>query len=177
MAAAITSAGTAAATAMATAMATAGAASSTTSTLSSVASVATVAAATGGHIQGPGTGTSDSIPAMLSNWEFVTRAAVVQQEGALPFLHDFNARGMAALDDWRGYAAGGPISADPVYSRNEGGYQPQAPSSSANVLNRMRVYLAQDADHLMQMIANHPHTEKMVVGIAGQNGNAIRAEW
>ena len=133
--------------------------------------------ATGGRIHGPGSGTSDDVPIWASAGEFMVRYAAANQPGAGPFLEDFNRRGMAALDDWRGYAAGGPISADPVYSRNEGGYQPQAPSSSANVLNRMRVYLAQDADHLMQMIANHPHTEKMVVGIAGQNGNAIRAEW
>ncbi|WP_350316364.1 phage tail length tape measure family protein [Pectobacterium aroidearum] len=56
--------------------------------------------ADGGHVRGPGTTTSDSIPAMLSDYEFVTRAAVVQQPGALPFLHDFNQRGIAALDDW-----------------------------------------------------------------------------
>ncbi|WP_051299235.1 tape measure protein [Marinobacterium litorale] len=55
---------------------------------------------TGGLVVGPGTGTSDSIPARLSNKEFVTRAAVVEQPGALPFLSDFNQRGMAALDDW-----------------------------------------------------------------------------
>lgn len=59
-----------------------------------------VAAATGGHIRGPGTGTSDSIPAMLSDYEYVTRAAVVRQAGALDFLHDFNQRGMDALADW-----------------------------------------------------------------------------
>lgn len=57
-------------------------------------------AADGGHIQGAGTSTSDSIPAMLSNNEFVTRAAVVQQQGALDFLHDFNRHGMAALEGW-----------------------------------------------------------------------------
>ncbi|MCW2478830.1 phage tail length tape measure family protein [Candidatus Symbiopectobacterium sp. NZEC135] len=56
--------------------------------------------ADGGHVRGPGTTTSDSIPAMLSDHEFVTRAAVVQQPGALPFLHDFNQRGIAALEDW-----------------------------------------------------------------------------
>ena len=56
--------------------------------------------ATGGHVLGPGTETSDSIPAMLSNNEFVTRAAVVKQPGALSFLSDFNQRGMVALDDW-----------------------------------------------------------------------------
>lgn len=37
--------------------------------------------ATGGLITGPGTGTSDSIPAMLSNGEFVINAAAVQRLG------------------------------------------------------------------------------------------------
>ncbi|MBW5893112.1 phage tail length tape measure family protein [Pectobacterium polaris] len=61
---------------------------------------ASLFAADGGHIRGPGSTTSDSIHTMLSDYEFVTRAAVVQQPGALPFLHDFNHRGIAALDDW-----------------------------------------------------------------------------
>ncbi|MDV0623744.1 phage tail length tape measure family protein [Klebsiella variicola subsp. variicola] len=59
-----------------------------------------VFAADGGQVRGPGSTTSDSIPAMLSDQEFVTRAAVVQQPGALGFLHDFNRHGMAALEGW-----------------------------------------------------------------------------
>lgn len=161
MAAAITSAGTAAATAMATAMATAGAASSTTSTLSSVASVATVAAATGGHIQGPGTGTSDSIPAMLSNWEFVTRAAVVQQEGALPFLHDFNARGMAALDDYArrvhhstGGLAGVPAPDMPAPGLASTGLADPAKSFSATLQNAQNFYLVDDPSRIADVAFN-----------------------
>lgn len=161
MAAAITSAGTAAATAMATAMATAGAASSTTSTLSSVASVATVAAATGGHIQGPGTGTSDSIPAMLSHWEFVTRAAVVQQEGALPFLHDFNARGMAALDDYArrvhhstGGLAGIPAPDMPAPGLTSTGLADPAKSFSATLQNAQNFYLVDDPSRIADVAFN-----------------------
>lgn len=37
--------------------------------------------ATGGMIRGPGTGTSDSIPALLSNGEYVIRAAAVRKLG------------------------------------------------------------------------------------------------
>ncbi|MDL5432998.1 phage tail length tape measure family protein [Klebsiella michiganensis] len=59
-----------------------------------------VFAADGGQVRGPGTTTSDSIPAMLSDQEFVTRAAVVQQPGALDFLHAFNRHGMAAVEGW-----------------------------------------------------------------------------
>ncbi|MDT4865838.1 hypothetical protein FQZ97_1006650 [compost metagenome] len=51
----------------------------------------------GGQVRGAGTPTSDSIPALLSDQEFITRAAVVQQPGALEFLHQFNRHGMAAL--------------------------------------------------------------------------------
>lgn len=41
--------------------------------------------ATGGYIAGPGTGTSDDIPAMLSNGEYVIRAASVQRYGRNTF--------------------------------------------------------------------------------------------
>jgi tape measure domain-containing protein len=37
--------------------------------------------ATGGHVRGPGTGTSDSIPALLSNGEYVIKAAAVRKLG------------------------------------------------------------------------------------------------
>lgn len=49
-----------------------------------------VGAASGGHITGPGSGTSDSIPAWLSNGEFVVRAAAVKQPGVLEMLHQLN---------------------------------------------------------------------------------------
>ena len=37
--------------------------------------------AAGGHVRGPGSGTSDSIPALLSNGEYVIRAAAVRKLG------------------------------------------------------------------------------------------------
>lgn len=63
--------------------------------------------ADGGLITGAGTGTSDSIPAMLSNNEFVVRAEPVKQPGALQFLHKFNREGMSAV---RKYVAGGMVT-------------------------------------------------------------------
>lgn len=59
-----------------------------------------VFAADGGQVRGAGTTTSDSIPAMLSDQEYVVRASVVQQPGALAFLHEYNRFGMAALEGW-----------------------------------------------------------------------------
>ena len=41
--------------------------------------------ATGGHVRGPGSGTSDSIPAYLSNGEYVIKAAAVARYGVAMF--------------------------------------------------------------------------------------------
>jgi lambda family phage tail tape measure protein len=47
--------------------------------------------ATGGHINGPGTGTSDSIPAMLSNGEYIVNAASTQKyRGVLDAINSGN---------------------------------------------------------------------------------------
>ena len=60
-------------------------------------------AATGGYITGPGTGTSDSIPAMLSNGEYVMSAAAVNRIGT-PLLDAMN-HGASVR-----YAGGGLVS-------------------------------------------------------------------
>lgn len=72
----------------------------------------TVAAATGGHIRGPGTSTSDSIPARLSDGEFVVRAAMVSRYG-VDFLHAIN-RGQLGK-----YASGGLVSSPDMPSYRE----------------------------------------------------------
>src|SRR5690606_31995136 len=51
--------------------------------------------AAGGHITGPGTGTSDSIPAWLSNGEYVINASAVSKYGA-SFFDGLNAKRFAA---------------------------------------------------------------------------------
>lgn len=61
-----------------------------------------VQAATGGHITGPGTGTSDSIPAALSNGEFVVNAASTKKHRAL--LEAINSGTIV------GFADGGAVS-------------------------------------------------------------------
>ncbi|HLR94672.1 MAG TPA: hypothetical protein VK053_09115, partial [Jiangellaceae bacterium] len=62
----------------------------------------------GGSVFGPGTGTSDSIPAWLSNGEFVQKAAAVQKYG-LAFMHAVN-QGRYPTQLARGYADGGYAS-------------------------------------------------------------------
>lgn len=66
--------------------------------------------AVGGRVSGPGTGTSDSIPALLSNDEFVVRAAVTRR--ALPFLEALNSGQPEALQaaGVRRYARGGLVA-------------------------------------------------------------------
>ena len=70
---------------------------------SSAVGAAAVAAATGGYISGPGTSTSDSIPAKLSNGEYVVNAASVKKYG-IDYLHAINT-GRAHR-----YASGGLVS-------------------------------------------------------------------
>ena len=67
----------------------------------------TIEKAEGGYISGPGTGTSDSIPALLSNGEFVVRAASVARIG-VPALTAINRYASGGLV---GYANGGQVSA------------------------------------------------------------------
>ena len=70
---------------------------------SSAFGAAALVAATGGYISGPGSSTSDSIPARLSNGEFVVNAASVKKYG-VDYLHAINT-GRA-----HHYASGGLVS-------------------------------------------------------------------
>lgn len=56
-----------------------------------------IQAASGGRVSGAGTGTSDSIPAMLSNGEFVLRASAVKKLG-VDNLNVMNETGQSASD-------------------------------------------------------------------------------
>ena len=82
--------------------------------IASAFSSGTVTAATGGYIRGPGTSTSDSIPARLSNGEFVVKADSVSHYG-VGFMHAINRRQL------RSFSQGGPVSVPPVPSYSEPG--------------------------------------------------------
>jgi|GEM_PF-5138631 len=70
--------------------------------------------ATGGSVFGPGTSTSDSVPALLSAGEYVLSAAAVRRIG-IPYLDYMNAVGRVPAR----FASGGAVSS----------YAPAAPSS------------------------------------------------
>lgn len=74
--------------------------------------------ASGGFVSGPGTATSDSIPALLSNGEYVLNAAAVRRLGV--------AR-LNSLNSGRGYADGGLVASESVSQT--------APASSNQTFN------------------------------------------
>lgn len=86
--------------------------------------------ATGGSVDGPGTGTSDSIPAMLSNGEYVLNAQAVDRLG-VPFLNGLNTGRL------RGFASGGLVGSGVVAGykaeRGSNGGQGQSVNLSMHV--------------------------------------------
>lgn len=66
----------------------------------------------GGHVTGPGSGTSDEIPAWLSNTEFVQRSAAVKKYG-LSFMHAVNSLSFPT-ELARPFAVGGSPSSPAV---------------------------------------------------------------
>lgn len=86
--------------------------------------------ATGGAVSGPGTGTSDSIPAMLSDGEYVMNAKAVHRLG-VPFLNGLNTGRLAGLADGGLVGSGGVA----VYKADRGsnGGQVQSVNLSMHV--------------------------------------------
>lgn len=119
--------------------------------------------AEGGHVRGPGTTTSDSIFAKLSDQEYVVRASVVTQEGMLPLLHDLNARGFAALDDWYGarlahHSTGGlagvPAPAMPSPGLGGSRLADPAKSMSATLNNAINLHVYDDPQRIADSAFN-----------------------
>lgn len=84
--------------------------------------------ATGGSVAGPGTGTSDSIPAMLSNGEYVLNAQAVDRLG-VPFLNGLNTGRL------RGFASGGLVGSGGAYNRPASVASSSSSTSNSITLN------------------------------------------
>lgn len=147
-----------------------------------VAALAFKAFAEGGHVRGPGTTTSDSIPAWLSDQEFVTRAAVVTQPGALPFLEDFNRRGMSALADWSsvvrhatGGLAGVPAPAMPAPSRGPAQLAEPAASTSATLKNSQNFFLVDDPSRVADAAFNSRAGEEAFIVMLSRDPGKFRS--
>ncbi|ERW23882.1 hypothetical protein Q036_01933 [Pseudomonas aeruginosa BWHPSA023] len=117
----------------------------------------------GGLVSGPGSATSDSIPARLSAGEYVVRAAAVRQVG-VAFLDSLN--GLSAGPRFKGgelaFAAGGMVP------------EVKVPPAQPQMNQAVRIVNAVDPgvthDHLQS-----PAGEKVIVNIIGRNARAIRA--
>lgn len=117
----------------------------------------------GGLVSGPGSATSDSIPARLSAGEYVVRAAAVRQVG-VAFLDSLN--GLSAGPRFKGgelaFAAGGLVPEVKVSPA-----QPQV-NQAVRIVNAVDPGVTHD--HLQS-----PAGEKVIVNIIGRNARAIRA--
>lgn len=122
--------------------------------------------ADGGMITGPGTSTSDSIPAMLSNGEYVVNAAAVKKVG-VGFLDGINSGYV------KHFASGGYVSKTGSASRQNGpevqviienntGSQMQARTNTKNdgekqitqiILSTVTEGIVSNRDHLRELIA------------------------
>ncbi len=120
-----------------------------------------VGMATGGLVRGPGTSTSDSIPARLCAGEYVVNAAAVRSVG-VAFLNGIN--GLHSGPQWQGGAL----------ALAAGGLVPQVNVQAAQpVQQALRIVNAVDPglthDHLQT-----PAGERVIVNIITRNSRAIR---
>ncbi len=146
-----------------------------------VAAMAFKAFASGGHVRGPGTTTSDSIPALLSDYEFVTRAAVVQQPGMLPMLEDINARGWDAMYDWAGrspHATGGlagvPAPAMAAPAMHSGALAEGGNNQSQTMLkNNIDVFVGVPEEFMVQRVWGRKGRERFYTELS-QNAAQVR---
>ncbi|MGC6393063.1 tape measure protein [Pasteurella multocida] len=132
-----------------------------------------VTAATGGYITGPGTGTSDSIPARLSNGEYVIRAASVSRYG-VDFLHAIN-RGQL-----RKYSTGGLVSMPKVSTSKEPGLT-QAMQNNGGIHAvaspvHIQQTLAVDSAELFTAGINTHAGEQAVLTVIRANKQTIKQE-
>lgn len=100
--------------------------------------------ATGGYVAGPGTGTSDSIPAMLSNSEYVIRASAVRNIG-VPTLNALN-RGAYHFADG-GYVGGNKLEPSGI---------------AGNLTLQVNALDASDFDNFLNLRGGAEHIQNML---------------
>jgi hypothetical protein len=109
------------------------------STISGLASTNPPGYAPGGYT---GDGGKYEPAGIVHAGEFVHRAEVVRQPGAMQFLSAFNDKGMSAVSSWgaRGYAYGGLVSAPPLARIGES--MDWRPAAGANAYSVPRTFTA-----------------------------------
>jgi hypothetical protein len=117
-----------------------------------------LAAASGGYIRGPGTSTSDSIPTLLSDKEYVVNAKATAQPGILPLLTAINQGALKGI--------GGSTSVPKFATGGQVGGQSVAPNIKfVNVLDPSTL-----GDHLATAAG-----ERSVLNIISRNPSRVRS--
>lgn len=111
----------------------------------------------GGSVQGPGTSTSDSIPAMLSDGEYVVKASAVKRVG-IGFLNMVN--GITSHNGSHRYADGGAVTSSV-------GPAPQV-NSSTKIVNVFDPSLLED-------MMSTPKGEKAILNVIASNPQFMKA--
>lgn len=114
--------------------------------------------ATGGLILGPGTGTSDSIPAMVSTGEHITRAKAVQAPGVLSMLQYIN-RNARLPGNIPRFAGGGTVG--------------RAAKSAAGGGGGTRIINVLDPN-LVTSALGSPAGEKVIMNVIQRNASGVR---
>lgn len=119
--------------------------------------------ATGGYISGRGTGTSDSIPAMLSNGEFVIRASSVKKYGT-NFLNAVNSGSFSRIPVRVPKFAGGGSVQDTINNVSSGvdSFAGKLSSNISNTAN-INVALVRDEQEGMKQLLKSPDGQRILL--------------
>lgn len=113
----------------------------------------------------------------------MTRAAVVKQPGALEFLSMFNAKGMAALDEWSmkrwhrhstGGLIGAPAPAMPSPGLGTSRLAEPAANFKTEVANNFRFNTFLDRDEMARSLGQSSAFRDIMIEIAAGNPRAFR---
>ena len=135
--------------------------------------------AAGGLVAGPGSGRSDSIPALLSNGEFVANARATRDNR--PLLEAINA-GAFKLNNLTGFADGGLVAEDFV-ARRIGNFNPvigrAASTAPAPVVVpppqvNQRIINAFDENEVVSNVLDGPVGESSVLNMVRRNPSKFR---
>lgn len=144
-----------------------------TSTATSSAVYDNVGHATGGYISGPGTGTSDSIPAMLSNGEYVIKAEAVKRYGT-NFLNAVNSGAFTRMRTSLPRFAEGGYVGDALQDTARGMTDfAKSIGTSVSTTNNMNIALVEDREAGMNHFMRSPKGQNILVDFMKGNGRVF----
>ena len=129
--------------------------------------------ATGGYISGPGTGTSDSIPAMLSNGEYVIKAEAVKRYGT-NFLNAVNSGAFTRMKTSIPRFAEGGYVGDALQDTARGMTDfAKSIGTSVSTTNNMNVALVRNEQEAYEHFMRSPQGQKILVDFQKGNGRVF----